>query len=122
MNNIIVAALSDSPLLVVIHVIGDPYKTLKRLDKRYDAKTTAYKISKITDLVVIRYTNARQPISKYIDKMAAFIAQIKAMKTEIDEPLSVGLLVDSIDVIEVKPIVSSINTLAEEDITRERVS
>lgn len=121
-SNIIISALNDAPLRVVRDVIGDPCAMLKKLDKRYDAKTTASKITKITDLVGTRFSNSSHSIAKHIDKMAALIAQLKAMKTTIDEPLAVGLLVASIDVPSMKPVVSAIKTLAESDLTWESVA
>lgn len=54
-SNIIISVLGDHALRVVLSDVGDPRKMMDRLDARYDSKSTAKKISKICELVSLRY-------------------------------------------------------------------
>ena len=115
-SGIIVEALGDHALRVVRTVKGKPVEMLEKLDGRYDSKTTASKISKMFELVSLRYTSPRFDITKHIDKMAAIVEQLAAMQASMDESLTVGILVASIDVVEMRPVISAIKTLADGDV------
>lgn len=52
-SNIIVLALSDKPLRVIRSNIGNPNKMLQRLDERYDSKSTASRVAKMSELCSI---------------------------------------------------------------------
>ena len=56
-SNMIVAALSDKALWVVRFCIGQPYEMLIRLDERYDSKSAATRVAKMTKLINLRYDN-----------------------------------------------------------------
>lgn len=49
-SNIIVSTLSDQALRVVRAVVGKPVMMLAELDQRYDPKSTATRISKMSEL------------------------------------------------------------------------
>ena len=83
-SGIIVKALGDHALRVVRTVKGKPVEMLEKLDGRYDSKTTASKISKMVELVSLRYTSPRFDITKHIEKMAAIVEQLAAMQESID--------------------------------------
>lgn len=121
-SGIIVAALSDPALRVVRSVIGNPVDMLEKLDARYDSRSTATKISKISELVSVRYTNVKHDITKHIDRMAALQEQLKSMEAIMDDAVQVGILIASIDVLELTPVTAAIKTLAEKDITWETVT
>ena len=89
---------------------------LEKLDGRYDSKKTASKISKMVELVCLRFTNARSEITKYIDRMVAVLQQLAAIKANIDEGLQVGMIIASIDVVEMRPVVAALKILADAEI------
>lgn len=72
-SNIIVSTLGDHALRVVRAVIGSPKAMMKKLDDRFDSKTIASRISKMSELVSIRYTTLRDDIDKHIDKLAGLM-------------------------------------------------
>lgn len=121
-SNIMVGALSDHPLRVVRTVIGKPYQMLAKLDARYDSKSTSSKISKMSDLVSMRYSTLKEDISKHIDRMRATTEQLANMGTIVQEPLAIGILVASIDVTALRPVTAAIKTLAERDLTWDTVT
>ena len=121
-GNIIVSALSDQALRVVRSVMSNPKDMLEKLDRRYDSKTTASKIAKMSELVSMRYTSIRDDMARHVDRMAALIEQLRSMKTTLDDSLAIGILVASIDVPSLLPITAAIKTLAESDINWEDVT
>ena len=121
-SNIIVSALGDHALRVVRSVIGDPSKMMVKLNDRYDSKTTASRISKMSELVSIRYTSLRDSIEKHIDRMAGLIETLRSMGSTFDDALAIGILVASIDVQELLPVVAAIKTLSDRDMKWESVT
>ena len=119
---IIIRALSDAALRVVRDVITDPVQMLAKLDARYDNKSTAAKISKMSELVSIAYKNSAKDIRKHIDKLAGLVAQLKAMKTPIADTIAVGILLASIPVPSLDPITAAIKTLADDQMTWDNVA
>ena len=97
-SNIIVVALGDHALRVVRSVIGDPKQMMVKLNERYDSQTVASRISKMSELVSIRYTSLKEDIDKHIDRMAGLIENLRSMGSTFDDTLSIGILVASIDV------------------------
>lgn len=73
-----------------------------------------YGILNIKDngLCCTRYINPRQSLTKPIDRMARYLAQLKAMNDKINETLAMGILVASIEVPTMKAAVAAIKTLA----------
>ena len=72
-SNIIVRALSDHALRVVRSVIYDPAAMMAKLDDRYDSKTTASKITKMVELVSVRYRSFKESMYRHVDKIAALV-------------------------------------------------
>lgn len=120
-SGIIVSALSDPALRVVRSVIGDPVGMMK-MDARFDSWPTPTKISKISELVSVRYKDVKSDIAKHIDRMAALFEQLKSMEATMDEAIQVGILIASIEVPELAPVTAAIKNLAEADIKWETVS
>ena len=119
---IIIRALSDSVLRVVRDVITDPDQIMAKLDARYDNKSTASKISKMSELVSTTYKNLSKDIRKHIDKLAGLVAQLKSMKTNLDDTLAVGIMLASIQVPALAPVVAAIKTLADDQVTWDDVA
>ena len=88
-SNIIVRALSDHALRVVRSVIYDPAAMMAKLDDRYDSKTTASKITKMVELVSVRY------MPRHVDKIAALVEQLRSIGTTFDDPLVIGITIAS---------------------------
>ena len=65
-RKIIVSTLGDQALRVVSSAIGEPCKMIKKLDARYDSKSTATRIPKMVDLMSIKYLSDRDYISKHL--------------------------------------------------------
>lgn len=114
---VIVSALSHSALRVVRTVIGNPVLMLDQLDARYDSRSTATKISKISELVSVKYKNIKSDISKHIVRKASLFEQHKSMEAIMDDSIQVGILIASIEVVELAPVAAEIKTLAEADVT-----
>lgn len=49
-SNILVVALSDQSIWVVQIYIGNPKDIMEKLDTRYDSKSTASKIEKVSEI------------------------------------------------------------------------
>lgn len=116
-SGISVAALGDHALRVVKDLRGNPTEMMEKLDPRYDSKTTASKISKMVELVSLRYSNPRNDITKHIDRMAAIVEQLAAMESSMDDSLPVGILIASINDAEMRPVVAAIKKLSDIDVT-----
>lgn len=56
-------------------------------------------------------------MSAHVDPMAALIDQLPNRGTRFDYTLAVGMLVSSIDVLELSPVVSSIKILSDDALT-----
>ena len=82
-SGIIVTALNDSALRVVRSVIGKPNQMLEKLNARFDSRTTSSKITRMVELVSLRYRGVRSDISKHIDKMDAIVEQLAAMQASV---------------------------------------
>ena len=121
-SDLIVSALSDDAMRIVMDVIGDPKTMISKLDDRYRSKSTASKISKITELVSIRYKNVRKDIAKHVDKMSGIVSELKGMKMNLEDTLTVGVLVASIEAPELSAVAAAIKTLAEDDLKWENVA
>lgn len=65
-SNVILSAIGDHVLRVVRTVIGDHSAMMKKLDHRYDYKSTERKISKMSTLMSVWYSSIREDISKNI--------------------------------------------------------
>lgn len=121
-SNLIVSALSDHALRVVRSVIGDPAAMMAKLDDRYDSKTTASKITKMVELVSVRYSSLKESMPRHVDKIAALVEQLRSMGTTLDEPLVIGILIASLTVDELKPASAAIKTLSDEKLQWEDVT
>ena len=121
-SNIIVAALSDKALRVVRANIGNPHLMLTKLDERYDSKSTAARIAKMTELISMRYDNLKRSMGVHIDQMAGLLEQLHSMNTPIPDELSIALLISSLHVEELAPISAAVKTLSDADVTWEKVT
>ena len=107
-------ALGDHALCVVRSVIGQPSEMMTKLDARYDSKSISSRISKMCELVSLRYGSLLNDIDKHIDKMTGLIEQLKVMGSTFDDALAIGILVASISVPELMPARAAIKTLTDE--------
>lgn len=119
---IIVAALGDKALRVVRHVIEDPAQMMTKLDERYNSKTLAAKISKMSELVSVHYTDRSKDISTHIDRLDGLVSQIKGMQIPLDDTMAIGILIASIKVTRLAPVVAAIKTIPDKDITWDAVA
>lgn len=69
------SALGDHSLRIVRTVVGKLLEMLEKLDARYDLKSTASKITKMIELVLVRYTNPKVDIPNHMDAMEALHEQ-----------------------------------------------
>ena len=116
------SALGGHALRVVRAVIGQPFEMLEKLDARYDSRTTALKISNMSELVSVRYSSLKEDMSKHIDSVAALLEQPRNMGTVLSDDFAIGILVASIDVHDLRPATAAIKTLAEHEINWEDVT
>lgn len=119
---IITSALSDNALRVVRSVCGNPYKMMTKLDERYDSKTMASKISRMSDLLSLQYTSPSKDISKHVDRLAGLLDQVRAMKTSIDDTFAIGILVASIKAPALGPTIAAIKTVSGNELTWDGVA
>jgi len=121
-SHIIIHALTDKPLRVIRSEVGNPFQMLAKLDERYDSKTTASRISKMTELVSLRYMSVNKDMSTHVDKMAGILEQLAAMDTRIQDELAVALLVASIEAPELEAVTAAIKTLSDDTATWDDVT
>ena len=121
-SGIIVAALSNEPLRIVRADVGKPYTMLKKLSERYDSKSTASRISKMTELISLRYVDLNKDIGTHIDRMAEILEQLASMNTAISDELSIALLISSIHVNEMAPMAAAVKTMSDESATWDKVT
>lgn len=79
-SNVIVTALSDRALRVVRADIGRPFAMLEKLDERYDSKSTAARIAKMSELLYLRYTSMCRSMGNHIEKWLHCWSSSKACK------------------------------------------
>lgn len=72
-SNIIIAGLGNHALRVDRSVIEQPSDMMKKLDARYNTKSTATRISKMAELVSIKYQSVREDIAKHVDRMGELL-------------------------------------------------
>ena len=121
-SGIIVAALSNEPLRIARADVGKPYTMLKKLSERYDSKSTASRISKMTELIFLRYVDLNKDIGTHIDRMAGILEQLASMNTAIPDELSIALLISSIHVNEMAPMAAAVKTMSDESATWDKVT
>ena len=76
----------------------------------------------MVELLTLRFTNPRSEIMKQIDSMTAVFQQLAAMKASMDARLQVGMTIASIDVVEMRPVVAALKTLADADVKGDSVA
>lgn len=121
-SSLIISALDDQALRVVHKLHGDPVKMMTKLDERYDSKTMASKISKMTELLSLQYTSPSKDVARHIDRLAGLIDQVRAIEISIDDTLAVGILILSIKTAAFCPVVAAFTTISESDLTWDSVS
>lgn len=75
-SDIIVSALSKEPFRIVKSHIEKPCSMIKKLNERSDSKYAASRISKMTELISLRYGTFSEDIGGHIDKMAGIFGQL----------------------------------------------
>lgn len=88
-SNLIVTSLSDQALRVVRFLAGNPTEMLHKLDARYDSRSTASKIAKMSEMVNNRFSSLHDDITTHCDNMAGLIEQIRSMGTTFDDSLAI---------------------------------
>lgn len=121
-SNIIIRSLSDMALRIVRADIGNPVQMLKKLDERFDSKSAASRIAKMTELISLRYDTTKRSVAKHIDQMAGTLEQLQGMNTPIPDELCIALLIASIQAPEMFPITAALKTLTDENATWEKVT
>lgn len=102
-SGIIVDALSDHTLCTVSTVIGIPSDMTETLDSHYDSKSMHSKISKMVGLVCARYSILKHDIAKHFKRVAVILKKIKGMEGNLNEPLTVEILIASVVLSEMAP-------------------
>ncbi|PXF39675.1 Copia protein [Gracilariopsis chorda] len=121
-SGIIVSALSNEALRVVRNDVNNPYRMLQKLGERYDSKTAASRIARMTELISMRYSSIKSDVGKHIDRMKGILEKLESMNTSIPEELSIALLISSIDAEELIPVTAALKTLSDRSATWETVS
>lgn len=116
-SKIMISSLTDKPQRVVRSIVGSRFQMMQKLDQRYDFRTTASRISKMSELMSLRYTSISDDLTAHINNIAALVEQLKSMDIVIQDVMSVGILLASIEVPELFPVTAAIKTLAEEDVS-----
>lgn len=104
--------LGHHALRVVRTVIGNPKQMMSKLDVRYDSKTISSRISKMSELVSVRYSTVKDDIDKHIDKMAGIIEPLRSMGSTFEDALAIEILVASITATERMPTTAAIKTIS----------
>ncbi|KAI0557113.1 gag-polypeptide of LTR copia-type [Gracilaria domingensis] len=121
-SGIIVTPLSNEAFRVVRSDINSPCVMLQKLGERYNSKTAASRIAKMTELIALRYLNTKQGMGKHIDKMKGILEKLEAMNTKIPKELAIAILISSIDASELIPITAALKTLTDDSATWDTVS
>lgn len=95
---------------------------MARWDTRYDSNSIATKISKMSELVWVSYSNPSSDIARHIDGMEALIEQLRSMKATIEDSLAIGILIACIDVHDLLPLTAAIKLVFENQVSWEAVS
>ena len=120
--NIIIHAVMDEPLHMIRFDVGNPFRMVMKLDERYESKSTATRISRMSELISLRHTSLRRNLESHIDEMAALLEQLESMNTKMPHELAIAFLISSIDVTERAPVTEEIKTLAGRNATWESVT
>lgn len=64
----------------------------------------------------MRYTTLKDDFSDHIIRIAGLVKQLKGMENTLDDSLSFGILVASIEVSQFLPVTAAIKKLAEKDV------
>lgn len=80
-SNVTVKALSDHALRFARAANGDPILMLEKLDNRYDSNSTVTKISKMSELVSMRFASHKEDTVEHVDCMVGLLEQLKSMGT-----------------------------------------
>lgn len=121
-SSIYVGVFGDHALRGARTVNGKPKEMIEKLDARYRSQSTASKTTKISELVSVRFRYPKAEIAKHIDGMAGIVEELRNMDGELDETLTVGTLVASIEVSELALGTAAVKTLAKKNIKWQAVS
>lgn len=115
-SNIILNALSDPALRVVRSVGENPRDMLVNLNATYDMESTASKISRMSEMVSVRYTSLRYDIAKHINRLSGIIEKLRSMGTNLQDSVVIGILISSIQMTELALVTASVKTISERDL------
>lgn len=121
-SGIIVSALSNPALRIVRSDSNNPFLMLQKLAERYDSKTAASRIAKMTELITLRYDNILKDMGEHVDKMAGILEKLEGMDTSLPEEFSIALLISSIAVPELIPMTAALKKLSDDDAKWDDVS
>ena len=121
-SGIMVSALSNKALRIVRGTVNNPFLMLKKLRERYDSKTPASRIAKMTELMGLRYESIRKDLGAHVDRMDGIFEKLDDMQTSIPGELRIAILIASIDASELIPMTAALKTLSDDEANWEDVS
>ena len=121
-SRIIIHAVMDKPHRVIRSNVGNPFRTIMKLDERYDSKSTATPVSRVTELMSLRYTSPRRNIWPHIEEMVALLEEPDSMNMKMPDELEISFLISSVYVAEMAPVKAAITTRADRRATWESVT
>lgn len=88
-SKIIVNDLSDHALHDVRSAIRDPAAMMVALYERYDSETTNSDITKMVELVSVRYNSLKESMRSHADKNSVLVEQLRAVGIKLDNPMAI---------------------------------
>lgn len=113
-SNLILRSLTKRVLRIVLPCFGNPFKTVGELDERYNSRSTATKITTMSDLVLTNFTSVNEDIGLYIDKIARRIDDLANVETFLPKEVRIMLFLPSIEAPELQAVIAAIKTLADD--------
>lgn len=106
--------LTVKPLCVVLGEILNPYRMLQKLDEHYASRSSAFRITKRTELIVLKCEYVKADIGTHIDKMAEILEQLGSMNKPIPRDPRITLLIASMQPLEPAPVTVAVKMLADD--------
>lgn len=106
--NLIVSSVTNRVLRIALPDIGSPHHILKKLDELYDSKSAVTKISKITELLSMKYSSIKKYISLHIDKNSSLIDQLKSVGTDLPNELAASFPIAYIEASKLNAVTAAI--------------
>lgn len=95
---------------------------MEKPEDRYDSNSTTNRISKMIELMSVKYTSIREDISQHIDGLEELLEHLEHMGIKLDDTLFIVILAASNQVSELAPITVVIKTLSKSGHKWESVS